>query len=146
MLYDSLKTYLNLCLVSDESFSSVSVRPEYQYGMEPNPPEILLYLQDDSEMTEATTFEGETAKKVMLQAIVMVTDMKIDLKMVNAQKACTVLSDKLKQWLDKNTVKKNIPSILNITRTSQRGATPYKTGTRCYFSVARFEVLVSTNE
>lgn len=141
MFYDDIKQYLENKIISDNDTKDiVKVKPQYNYGEKPKPPEILLNFIDDYENASATTFEGEKASTIFLQMIVMANSMAFSGTKYNAQKSCNLLSDKVKQWFDKTTICQSITDMLNIRRVQKTDAIPYETGTGAYYSILRYEI------
>lgn len=144
MLIDELKNYINGRIAEDKELSmSIGIKEQYPYGSKPNPPEILLAIMDNAELDRATTFEGEQVADVYLQIIVMANQMNIGGKKCSAQKSCSLLSEKLCTWFAKNTIKENIPKILNTRRAQWTNSTPYENGTTTYYSILRFNLTVN---
>lgn len=144
MKIDDLKSYINGEISKDNELNmSIGIKEQYPYGHKPNPPEILLQIVDNAEMSVGTTFEGERIATVLLQIIVMANSMTIGGKKYNAQKSCNILGDKVCEWFEKSNVKKNIPQIINTRRVQWAFATPYESGTTTYYGILRFDLTVS---
>lgn len=145
MLIDDIKSYINGRIAADEDLSTVkiSIKEQYPYGTKPQPPEILLAVMDNVESEQATTFEGEQTDNVSLQIIVMTGQMSIGGKRYNAQKSSALLSQKLCEWFLKNTIKENMPKIINTRRVQWSNSIPYENGTTTYYSILRFTLTVN---
>ena len=144
MLFDELKSYLNGKIAEDKDLNmTIGIKEQYPYGHKAQPPELLLAIMDNTELESATTFEGETVSNVSLQIIPMANSMNIGGKKYNAQKSCNLLSEKVCGWFEKNTIKQNIPKIINTRRVQWSNSTPYESGTTTYFSILRFNLTVT---
>ncbi len=144
MLVDEIKSYINGMIAKDKDLNvSVGIKEQYPYGTKPKPPEILLAIMDNVELDIGTTFEGEQVSNVFLQMIVMANSMTIGGKKYSAQKSCDLLSEKLCGWFGKNTIKENIPKILNTRRAQWTNGVPYENGTTTYYSIVRFNLTVA---
>ena len=141
MIFDDLKSYLQDKIDNDDDISSeIKIGEQYQYGVEPNPPEILLQIVDNTENYNGTVFEGEKVSTVLLQVIIMTGLMKIANKKYNAQKSCNILSDKVHNWFNKIDMVNGIENIINCRRIQWSTPFPYETGTKAYYSILRFQL------
>ena len=144
MLLDELKNYLNGKIAEDKDLNmTIGIKEQYPYGHKPTPPELLLAIMDNTELESATTFEGETTSNVSLQIIPMANSMNISGKKYNAQKSCSLLSEKVVNWFDKAVIKESIPKIINTRRVQWSNSEPYENGTTAYFSILRFNLTVT---
>lgn len=144
LLFDEIKSYINGKIAEDNELNiSIGIREQYPYGHKPTPPEILLLFVDDTEMETATTFEGETVSTVLLQIIPMANSMTIGGKKYNAQRSCTILSDKIAMWFQKTAIKQNLPQIINTRRVQKSNSMPYENGTTTYYGILRFNLTVT---
>ena len=144
MLIDDIKAYLDGKIKADTDLKgTIGIKEEYPYGDRPTPPEILLSVFDNTELETATTFEGEVTSTVLLQVIPMANSMTIGNKKYNAQKSCSILSDKICSWFDKQTIRAGVPKIINSRRIQWSSAVPYEFGTKAYYSIFRFTLTVN---
>ena len=144
LLFDDIKSYINGKIAEDKDLNmTIGIKEQYPYGHKAQPPEILIAIMDNTELQSATTFEGEKVSNVSLQIIPMANSMNIGGKKYNAQKSCTLLSEKVANWFDKTVIKEFIPKIINTRRVQWSNSMPYENGTTTYYSILRFNLTVT---
>lgn len=144
MLFDEIKTYINGQIAKDKDFNTtVGIKQQYPYGHKAQPPELLISVIDNVELERGTTFDNERVADISLQIIPMVNSMTIGGKKYNAQKSCDLLSEKVCKWFDKNTIKENLPQIVNTRRVQWSNSYPYENGTTTYYSILRFKLTMT---
>jgi len=140
-----LTTYINTILNSDADFDGAVFHTVYGYAYDSEFefPQVTIQVINDSENESYTTFEGEEVSNLGLQIDCFAQEMSIALTITEPQRACLVISDKIKkifQDLKTNRVK---TEILGVTRTGHNFSMPIDNGEQLYRVISRYNLLIN---
>lgn len=139
---DSLIEYIKTNFENDDSIKTkVNVCKAYKSNLLPSP-KIVVYVVDDSEAEQYSTFEGENVSRISVQITSFADQMKISGKTVSAQDAADIFSDRIRSLFQKKKLFDAIPGVLQVRRVGRTFAMPFGSGEKTYMSPVRFEIQI----
>lgn len=144
---EDIKTYLkNSITTLDSDFSKLETYTAYTYEHTPQPPEIDVFINDDSEDDLSNSFDGENISSVSLNIYCYADAMKLkgSSTKTSAVDTTTLLAQYVKQVLKKNEIASINTNIISSTRTAYTGAMNVR-DTVLYVAILRYDFKVLNN-
>lgn len=129
-----------------ESESSLEVTPKgylaYSYNIDPDgfTPYYVIQLLDNS--TNSEDFSREVTTLSPIQITTYGVNMKIDGSLTSAQMVSLVLAEKVQEFMEQYKYTTN--NITSMRRTTVTPALPYEDGSKAYYSVIRYNIILKT--
>lgn len=134
------KFLANKFAADDDFETQIAVNDEYMFNHKLGDTEVQVGLLDNSEYTQASTFEGEQATFAPVQLTVYATQMKFGGKIYNPRDIAMLVADKLCKYM-RNAVEE-IDEVILCERTNYAAPYPMNEGATRYFAAVRYDVVV----
>lgn len=144
---NDLKQYLKTSIITlDSDFSKLDTYTAYTYEHTPTPPEINVYINDDSEDIISNSYDGENISSVSVNIYCYADAMLLnnDSKKTSAVDTTTLLAQRVKEVLEKNNYAMANENIISCSRTSYTGAMNVR-DTKLYVAILRYDFKVRNN-
>lgn len=144
---EDLKEYLKISIVAlDNDFSKLDTYTAYTYEHTPTPPEINVYINDDSEDVISNSYDGENISSVSVNIYCYAEAMQLnnETNKTSAVDTTTLLAQHVKEVLEKNKYASENENIISCSRTSYTGAMNVR-DTKLYVAILRYDFKVRNN-
>lgn len=142
-----LKEYLKISIKAlDNDFSKLDTYTAYTYEHTPTPPEIDVYINDDSEDAISNSYDGENISSVSVNIYCYAEAMQLnnETNKTSAVDTTTLLAQHVKEVLEKNKYASENGNIISCSRTSYTGAMNVR-DTKLYVAILRYDFKVRNN-
>lgn len=144
---DDIKQYLKQRVVElNSDFSKLETYTAYTYEHKPTPPEIDVYINDDSEDDMSNSYDGENLSVISLNIYCYADAMKLNNsnEKTSAVDTTTLLAQYVKQLLTKNEIISFNPNVISSKRTAYTGAMNVR-DTVLYVAILRYDFKILNN-
>ena len=144
---EDIKAYLKEKVVElDSDFSKIETYTAYTLEHKPEPPEIDVYINDDSDDDMSNSFDGENLSSVSLNIYCYADAMKLkgSNEKTSAVDTTTLLAQYVKQLLMKNQIVSFNSNVISSRRTAYTGAMNVR-DTVLYVAILRYDFKILNN-
>lgn len=136
-----LKNYIIYCFKNDRDFSNINfvVDEAYDYNQELSCPQIAIQLLTNSENERYSSFETENVSDFGIQFNIFAEIMEINGEIYKASNASSIISDKLKIFMNDLKFKRLNTNIVRLLRKGLDYRTPIDDTGQVYSNVIRYE-------
>ena len=138
---DFMIRYLTKKFSEDTDFANIEfhINEAYDYNNKLSSPQIALQLLENSENERYTSFEKENVSNFGLQLDSFAENMEIGDTVYTAQKSCSIIADKIKQFMNELKFSKYNTNIVRLVRTGRDFTSPIDDGSQVYTTVIRYD-------